>query len=94
MSVAAQREQHKDDCVRESLISGAKASAWALATSSLLVGLGNQFLPSFRSSLGVSGKTALIVSSLAHNQADIMIFGGADDKYVIKKTYKAYVCCI
>ena len=62
MSVTAEREQHKDDCVKESLIAGAKASAWALASSSLLVGLANQFLPSFRSSLGVSGKTALIVS--------------------------------
>ena len=56
-----EREQHKDDCVRQALVEGAKSSAWALATSSLLVGLANQYLPAFRTSLGVSGKTALIV---------------------------------
>ena len=59
---ADEREQHKDDCVRQALVEGAKSSAWALATSSLLVGLANQYLPAFRTSLGVSGKTALIVS--------------------------------
>ena len=68
MSVSAEREQHKDDCVKEALISGAKASALALGTSSLLVGVANQFLPSFRTSLGVSGKTALIVSTWDLNQ--------------------------
>ena len=62
-----ERDQHKSDCLREALIEGAKASAWALATSGLLVGLANQFLPAFRSSLGVSGKTALIVRLFMSN---------------------------
>lgn len=63
MSLPSQeREQQKEDCVRQALISGAKASAFALTVSSLVVGLANQFLPTFRTSLGVSGKTALIVS--------------------------------
>ena len=62
-----ERDQHKDECLKESLIEGAKASAWALATSGLLVGLANQFLPAFRSSLGVSGKTALIVRLSKHD---------------------------
>lgn len=60
----SERDQHKDECLKESLIEGAKASAWAFATSGLLVGLANQYLPAFRSSLGISGKTALIVRSL------------------------------
>jgi hypothetical protein len=57
-----EREQHKEDCVKKALVEGAKSSAWAFATASLLVGLANQYLPAFRTSLGVSGKTALIVS--------------------------------
>lgn len=61
MSDDAEREKHREDCVKEALVSGAKASAYALATSGLLVGLANHFWPAFRTSLGVSGKTALIV---------------------------------
>ena len=39
-----------------------KGGAWGLGIAAGLVGMANQFLPAFRSSLGVSGKTALVVS--------------------------------
>ncbi len=56
------RKQTQQDCVQQSLVAGGKAAGWALATAGTLVFLANQYLPAFRSSLGVSGKTALIVS--------------------------------
>jgi len=58
----ALRKKTQADCVNESIKTGAKSAAWALATSGSIVLLANQFLPTFRTSLGVSGKTALIVS--------------------------------
>lgn len=56
------RKQTQDECVRQSLAAGAKAAGWAFATAGTIVFLANQYLPAFRTSLGVSGKTALIVS--------------------------------
>ena len=57
-----ERKKTQSDCVTEAIWAGAKSSAWAGATSGSLVLLANQYWPAFRSSLGVSGKTALIVS--------------------------------
>lgn len=56
------RKKTQEDCVHQSLVAGGKAAAWALATAGTVVFLANQYLPTFRTSLGVSGKTALIVS--------------------------------
>ena len=58
------RKQTQEDCVKQSITAGAKAAAWVGATSGTAVFLANQYLPAFRSALGVSGKTALIVSRL------------------------------
>ena len=67
------RKQTQSDCVTEAIWAGAKSSAWAGATSGSLVALANQFWPAFRSSLGVSGKTALIVrfSPIAFANSDV-----------------------
>ena len=59
-----ERKKTQSDCVTEAIWAGAKSSAWAGATSGSIVLLANQYWPAFRSSLGVSGKTALIVSTL------------------------------
>jgi hypothetical protein len=56
------RKQTQEDCVKQSITAGGKAAAWAFATAGTIVFLANQYLPGFRTSLGVSGKTALIVS--------------------------------
>ena len=56
------KKTHKEDCVHQSLVAGGKAAGWALATAGAIVFMANQYLPAFRTSLGVSGKTALIVS--------------------------------
>lgn len=67
----ALRKKTQADCVNESIKTGAKSAAWALATSGSIVLLANQFLPTFRTSLGVSGKTALIVSLPAYNTPEL-----------------------
>ena len=54
--------QARDSCVQEAIRGGFIAGITALAAAGLSVGLANHFWPAFRSSLGVSGKTALIVS--------------------------------
>ena len=58
-----ERKKTQSDCVTEAIWAGAKSSAWAGATSASAVLLANQYWPAFRTSLGVSGKTALIVRS-------------------------------
>ncbi|KAK9828070.1 hypothetical protein WJX81_008066 [Elliptochloris bilobata] len=58
------RKQAQDICVREALVEGAKAAAWAGGISGSAVFLANHFLLSFRRALGVSGKTALIVTPI------------------------------
>ena len=55
----------RNDCVQEAIRGGAWAGVTALVAAGLSIGLANQFWPAFRNSLGVSGKTALVVSSLS-----------------------------
>ena len=62
MSKAAQ-EKAQDECTAEATAAGFKAAAQALVAAGTAVGLANQFWAGFRRSLGVSGKTALIVST-------------------------------
>ena len=64
-SADTERRKTQSDCVTEAIWAGAKSSAWAGATSASVVLLANQYWPAFRSSLGVSGKTALIVSFIS-----------------------------
>ena len=61
MSSATERQAVQKDCVNEAIWAGAKSAAWAGAIAGLAVGLAHQFSQTFRTSLGVSGKTALIV---------------------------------
>ena len=55
------QQQDAADCGQEGVIAGIKGGAWGLGVAGLSVGLANHFSSGFRSSLGVSGKTALIV---------------------------------
>ncbi|KAK9805997.1 hypothetical protein WJX73_002552 [Symbiochloris irregularis] len=59
---ADDRQAKKDECVRQALIAGGKGAAWGLAGGALSIGTLQQFSPGFRRSLGISGKTALVVS--------------------------------
>ena len=56
------RAAKKEDCVREALVAGGKGALFGFVGSAAVVGAANHFSQSFRSSLGVSGKTALVVS--------------------------------
>lgn len=57
-----ERKADQESCVKESLLAGAKGGLWGFGVSTLVVGLSNHFSPSFRTRLGVSGKTALAVT--------------------------------
>ncbi len=59
------RKQIEDECTKEAWKAGATASATALGLAGATIGGANYFFHGFRTSLGVSGKAALIVSRLA-----------------------------
>lgn len=56
------RKQIESDCVSEAWKIGAKSAATALGLAGAAVGGANYFFHGFRTSLGVSGKAALVVS--------------------------------
>lgn len=56
------RKQIETDCVAEAWRTGAKSAITALGVAGAAVGGANYFFQGFRSSLGVSGKAALVVS--------------------------------
>lgn len=56
------RKQIETDCVAEAWRTGATSAATALGVAGAAVGGANYFFQGFRSSLGVSGKAALVVS--------------------------------
>ncbi|KAK9816847.1 hypothetical protein WJX72_006027 [[Myrmecia] bisecta] len=63
--MSADARQHaKNECASLALQEGLKAAAWAGAVSGTLVAAAHTYWPGFRKSLGVSGKTALIVSPI------------------------------
>lgn len=57
-----ERAQYADNCVREALVAGGKAAGVALLASGAAVFAAHTFWPAFRRGLGVSGRTALVVS--------------------------------
>lgn len=56
------RELEKRKCLEEAVGEAFKTAGWWLLGSAIVVGAANKSWPAFRRSLGVSGKTALIVS--------------------------------
>jgi hypothetical protein len=62
-----ERAAEQDSCVKESLIAGFKGGMWGFGVSSLIVALSNHYSPKFRTSLNVSGKTALAVRHLTYS---------------------------
>ena len=56
------RKKIQDDCTAEAWAVGVKSAFTALAVAGLAVGGANTFFNGFRTSLGVSGKAALVVS--------------------------------
>ena len=60
---ADRRKQIETDCVAEAWRTGATSAVTALGVAGAAVGGANYFFQGFRSSLGVSGKAALVVSS-------------------------------
>ena len=56
------RKQIESDCVTEAWKTGATSAATALGLAGAAVGGANYFFQGFRTSLGVSGKAALVVS--------------------------------
>src|SRR5689334_16874601 len=73
MSADNERRTVKEDCVREALIAGAKSSLVALACSGTAVLAAHTFWPAFRRGLGVSGRTALVVSTSEFAQSELNI---------------------
>jgi hypothetical protein len=59
-----ERKADQDSCVKESLTAGVKGGLWGFGTATSIVALANHFSSGFRTSLGVSGKTALAVSEV------------------------------
>lgn len=59
---AEDQQAQRDECVRQALIAGGKGGAWGFLGGAVSVGTLNQFSAGFRRSLGISGKTALVVS--------------------------------
>lgn len=56
------RKQIESDCVAEAWRTGATSAVTALGVAGAAVGGANYYFQGFRSSLGVSGKAALVVS--------------------------------
>ena len=56
------RKQIESDCVSEAWKTGATSAVTALGLAGAAVGGANYFFQGFRTSLGVSGKAALVVS--------------------------------
>ena len=57
-----EREVEKKKCTVEAVTAGAKSAAFTSLFSTAAVAAANQWWPAFRKGLGVSGKTALIIS--------------------------------
>ena len=56
------RRQVQEQCTSEAATAGFKAAGAALVAAALAVGAANTYAPGFRRALGISGKTALVVS--------------------------------
>jgi len=59
-----EREEHRSSCVMESIAAGLKSAAVAVTGSGAAVYCANRYWTGFRTRLGVSGKTALVVSPM------------------------------
>ncbi|KAK9852820.1 hypothetical protein WJX84_005795 [Apatococcus fuscideae] len=57
-----QRRQVQEQCTSEAATAGFKAAGAALVAAAVAVGAANTYAPGFRRALGISGKTALVVS--------------------------------
>ena len=71
MSTVKEREKEEEDrrqvqeqCTSEAATAGFKAAGAALVAAAVAVGAANTYAPGFRRGLGISGKTALVVSVL------------------------------
>ncbi|KAK9850076.1 hypothetical protein WJX84_001995 [Apatococcus fuscideae] len=68
LSVKEREQEEKDrkevqaQCTSEAASAGFKAAGTALAAAAVAVVAANQYSPGFRKGLGISGKTALVVS--------------------------------
>lgn len=87
MSSLEERRAAKDTCVRRGLIAGGKGALSGFLGGAAVVGAANHFSSGFRSSLGVSGKTALVVSALvecADSQGAPILNAATDERSKVR----------